>query len=95
MAKFTLVEVTNEKTENQWLSFPSRLYQKDRNYIRPLDQDVKKLFDPALNKKLRKGEAVRWLLLNERNENIGRIAAFIDPHTAKKQRPTYGRLWFF
>lgn len=95
MAKYTLVEVNSEKAESQWLSFPSKLYQNDRNYIRPLDQDVKKLFDPSLNKKLRKGEAVRWLLVNEQNENIGRIAAFIDPHTAKNNEQPTGGCGFF
>ncbi|HMM10856.1 MAG TPA: hypothetical protein PKE03_02015 [Bacteroidales bacterium] len=95
MSQYQLVEVNNEQLEKEWLSLPSKIYRNDKNYVRPLDQDVKKLFDPSLNKKLRKGEAVRWLLRDAQNENVGRIAAFIDPHTAKNNEQPTGGCGFF
>ena len=95
MASYAIQEVTNKRLEQEWLALPSRMYSKDPNYIRPLDQDVTKLFDPSLNKKLRKGEAIRWLLLDENNKAIGRIAAFIDPHTAKNNEQPTGGCGFF
>lgn len=95
MAKYSLVEVNSEKLEKAWLSLPARLYRNDKNYVRPLDQDVKRLFDPSLNKKLRKGEAIRWLLADSNLEYVGRIAAFIDPHTAKNNEQPTGGCGFF
>lgn len=95
MASYKLKEVSNKQLEKQWLALPSRMYRNDPNYIRPLDQDVIKLFDPTLNKKLRKGEAIRWLLLDESDKAVGRIAAFIDPHTAKNNEQPTGGCGFF
>lgn len=45
-------------------------------YIRPLDQEVHDVFDPAKNKHFKYGEAARWVLKKASGEPIGRIAAF-------------------
>ncbi len=95
MANFTLVQVSNKTTEKQWLAFPSVLYKEDKFYVRPLDQDVTKLFSVEGNKLLRKGDAIRWLLLNEQKQIVGRIAAFIDPNTAKNNDQPTGGCGFF
>lgn len=95
MSSFSLVEVTNSRLENDWLSFPSKLYKGDPNYVRPLDSDVSKLFDKEANKKLRKGEAIRWLLYDSSNVIVGRIAAFIDPFTASQNDQPTGGCGFF
>jgi hypothetical protein len=95
MANFTLVQVSNKTTEKQWLAFPSVLYKEDKFYVRPLDQDVTKLFSIEGNKLLRKGDAIRWLLLNEQKQIVGRIAAFIDPNTAKNNDQPTGGCGFF
>jgi len=96
MAPFKLIEVKDKQSENIWLSFPSLLYKGDPNYVRPFDEDVKKLFDPAKNKLLRKGgDAIRWLLYDEQQQLVGRIAAFIDPNTAKNNDQPTGGCGFF
>lgn len=95
MTAFTLTEVNSKQLENDWLAFPSHLYKNDPNYIRPLDQDVKKLFDKDSNKKLKKGDAIRWLLKNDQGNTVGRIAAFIDPHTAANNDQPTGGCGFF
>ena len=71
-----LVEVNDKSTEKQFLLLPVRLYKHEKNWIRPLDKDIKAVFDPAKNKNYKQGEAIRWILLNDSNEVIGRIAAF-------------------
>jgi len=54
------------------------LNRNDVNYIRPLDNDITKVFDPEKNKTFRHGKVVRWILRNNNNELIGRIAAFTN-----------------
>ncbi|PKP52655.1 MAG: hypothetical protein CVT92_07955 [Bacteroidetes bacterium HGW-Bacteroidetes-1] len=95
MQQFQLVEVITKKQEAKWLAFPSKLYKDDPYYVRPLDQDIKKLFNKESNKLLRKGEAIRWVLLDENKNIIGRIAAFIDPYTAKNNDQPTGGCGFF
>lgn len=96
MGQFQLIEVKDSQSEAVWLSFPSQLYKDDPNYVRPLDMDVKKLFNRESNKKLKKGEAIRWLLKNKSTgEVVGRIAAFIDPHTAANNDQPTGGCGFF
>ena len=92
---YRLIEVGSKKTIQEFLYFPSRLYKKDKNWIRPLDEDIEKIFDPKKNKLLRKGEAIRWLLQNEKQETVGRIAAFYESLTAKKDEVPTGGIGFF
>jgi len=92
--KYTLTVVLTSEAEKKWLEFPSRLYKNDPNYVRPINQDVTKLFDKKQNKLLRKGDAMR-LLLFEKNQVVGRIAAFIDPNTAKNNDQPTGGCGFF
>ncbi|UYZ60222.1 hypothetical protein [Hymenobacter latericus] len=78
-----LVEVSTPAHAREFLEFPPRvIYAHDPNYIRPLDQDVNAVFDPAKNKLFRNGECTRWLLLNEAGRTIGRVAAFINREAA-------------
>lgn len=78
-----LVEVSTPAQAREFLEFPPRVvYRHDPNYIRPLDQDVAAVFDPAKNKLFQKGECTRWLLLDEQGQTIGRIAAFFNRETA-------------
>ena len=54
------------------------LYKDDAHWIRPLDKDIEEVFDPGKNKAFRFGEAVRWILKDNKGEIIGRIAAFVN-----------------
>jgi len=75
-----LVEVNNSKQRKLFLELPISIYKNDNQWIRPLDKDIEKVFDPKLNKLFaRKGKAIRWNLFNNDNQHIGRIAAFVNP----------------
>lgn len=81
------VEVKNNKTRKQFLDFPVKLYQNDKNWIQPLNQDIEKVFDLEKNKLFKRGgKAIRWILLNGNDEIIGRIAAFVNPKYEGKDR---------
>ncbi|HEY0654431.1 MAG TPA: hypothetical protein VGD65_14925 [Chryseosolibacter sp.] len=91
-----LIEVTSKEHIHEFLNFPVRLYKDEPHWIRPLDQDIENVFDRDKNKTFRHGECIRWILVNENNETIGRVAAFINNKTVHKanDQPT-GGLGFF
>lgn len=93
--KMQIIEVTNEALEENFITCPIKLYQGDPNYIRPLDDDISKVFDPQRNKYFRHGEATRFLLQNEAGEFIGRIAAFINYRNASDFPQPTGNIGFF
>jgi hypothetical protein len=89
-----VLEVNTPAQEKEFLHMAVRLYQNEKNWIRPLDTDITGIFDSKKNKLFRQGgRAVRWLLLSDRGETIGRIAAFVHPKW-KESQPT-GGLGFF
>jgi hypothetical protein len=92
---YNLIEVKDKKTAKDFLLFPVKLYKGDKGYIRPLDQDVEKVFDPKQNKLFRQGECIRWILKNEKNDPIGRVAAFVDHKSAAKNEQPTGGMGFF
>ncbi len=87
-----LIEVTSREHIQEFLMLPVRLYKNEPTWIRPLDKDVESVFDQEKNKTFRHGECVRWILVNDKNETIGRVAAFVNHKTAKKgnDQPTGG-----
>ena len=93
--QFKLFEVTDRKSIESFLELPVNLYHDDKNWIRPLDQDIEKIFDPRLNKKLNNGDAIRWILKDSNQKTVGRIAAFCEHSKAKKNEPKAGGCGFF
>ena len=91
----TLVEVTNKQTEKEFIQLPVRLYKEEVNWIRPLDKDIREVFDPAKNKNFKTGKAIRWVLRDDSGLTIGRIAAFVNGKTAHTYDQPTGGLGFF
>lgn len=90
-----LIEVNDKATEKAFIQLPVELYKNEKNYIRPLDKDIKAVFDPEKNKNYRNGEAIRWILQDDSGKVIGRIAAFYDKKTSKKNDQPTGGIGFF
>ena len=85
-----LIEVTTPAHQLEFIEMAVRLYRNEKNWIRPIDQDIEGLFHAETNKLFRNGaQAKRWLLQDESGKTIGRIAAFINPKMKEKQ-PTGG-----
>jgi len=89
-------EVTTSAQAKEFLMLPVKLYKHEPNWIRPLDKDIESVFDKEKNKTFRHGECTRWLLINEKNETIGRVAAFVNKKTVSKgnDQPTGGMGFF-
>jgi len=90
-----LQEVTTPEQGREFIEFPVRLHRSDPSYVRPLDQDVEAVFDRKRNKYFRHGSLVRWLLIDERGQTLGRVAAFINERTARTFEQPTGGLGFF
>ncbi len=92
---FSLIEVTDRKTEREFLELPARLYQGKLNWVRPLDNDIRNVFDPKKNPCFRHGECVRWLLADEAGTCVGRVAAFVNRKTCDLDHYRVGQMGFF
>ncbi len=90
-----IVAVNTPQLAQEFLKMAPGLYTTDRNYVRPLDDDINKVFNPAKNKYFNHGQLERWLLYNDGGKPIGRIAAFINESTAYKFTQPTGGMGFF
>jgi hypothetical protein len=86
-------EVQNENHKKEFLEFPVRLYQHDKNYIRPLDKDIEEFFDPEKNKFFKSGACTRYLFKNKQNQTVGKVAVFVN--TLYQQAQPTGGIGFF
>ena len=95
MANYTLKEVTDKKEIISFLELPVKIYKEDKNWIRPLDNDIEAVFSPEKNKLLKGGEIIRWIAYDNNNEVVGRIAAFYNTEQANKGDVAAGGCGFF
>lgn len=92
-----IIEVGNDrKLQQEFLEFPSRLYKENPYWIRPLDIDIAKIFDPKKNPLLKDDNCIRWLAIDTRGQTIARVAAFVNPNTViySNDQPTGGMGFF-
>ncbi len=94
-SKMYITPVVSASDEQAFIEIPVALYASDKNWIRPLDKDIKAVFDPARNKLFKNGEARRWILVDGEGKGIGRIAAFIDRNRAGSFKQPTGGIGFF
>ena len=87
------VQVVSDEQQKEFLEFPARLFKNDKNYIRPLNNDIADIFNPKKNKFFRFGECERFLFMDDKNETVGKVAIFVNKKYKQKQ-PT-GGIGFF
>jgi hypothetical protein len=83
------IVVNTKELAKDWLLMPLDIYKNDPMYIRPLDKDVKDVFDVEKNKFFKSGECERWLLADESGKYIARVAVFVN-NKYKQAQPTGG-----
>ncbi|MDP3645047.1 MAG: GNAT family N-acetyltransferase [Bacteroidota bacterium] len=71
-----LIQVTDKQTQKLFHQVPHLIYKNDPNWPCPLHSMVEDVFTPAKNPSFKTGEAIRWVLVGERDQLLGRIAAF-------------------
>ena len=93
--KYRLQEIAGSAAEREWLDFPKRLYRGYSNWVCPLDDDIREVFDPKRNELFEDGEAVRWVVRDASGEIVGRIAAFYNREKAALEEQPTGCCGFF
>ena len=89
--KYRLKEVVTSRDEREWLDLPKRIYKEYPQWVCPLDDDIRKVFDKSRNELFAEGEAIRWIALDSEGKVVGRIAAFYDKeHALSYEQPTGG-----
>ncbi|MCF8293558.1 MAG: hypothetical protein K9I70_07085 [Chitinophagaceae bacterium] len=88
-----IIVVDTELLSKAFKEMPLRIYKHDKNYIQPLNKDIDEVFDQSKNKFFRHGECERWLLQDENEHYIGRLAVFVNKKYPQDQ-PT-GGIGFF
>jgi hypothetical protein len=72
-----LIEVNNPQTAQEFLQVNVIINKNLPHYIQPLDVDINEVFDEAKNKNFSFGKCYRWIVKDDKNNLIGRIAAFV------------------
>jgi GNAT superfamily N-acetyltransferase len=90
-----VTKVCDRKTNQMFLDTARIIYRNDKIWVCPLDNDINAIFDPEKNPFYKHGVAMRWVLTDENNGLIGRIAAFIDYNlSGSYEQPTGGTGFF-
>ena len=91
-----LFPVLDPASAKEFLKVPLIIYKNDPNFIQPLDKDVNDVFDKEKNKAFRFGECARWVLKDNEDKLIGRIAAFVNKkYKNKGDEQKTGGIGFF
>ena len=89
--KYILKAVVTPRDEREWLDLPKRIYKHYPQWVCPLDNDIRKVFDKSRNELFADGEAIRWTAYDQSGNAVGRIAAFYDKeHAYSYEQPTGG-----
>jgi hypothetical protein len=89
------IEVTGKHVVRQFLDLPFSIYRNDAQWVCPLMNDIESVFDPQKNNFFSFGKCNRWILVDENNHTIGRIAAFINEKKAYNEEQPTGGCGFF
>lgn len=97
-AGMRLIPVTDSSTIKQFLEVPVFIHKDNPDWIRPLDKDIEEVFDRDKNKLFRQKEnqCERWILQDDSDKTIGRVAAFVNKkYTNKGDKQPTGGIGFF
>ena len=90
-----VIEVKTRQAEREFLDFPKELYKDDPFWVCPLDIELNAIFDSEKNYLFRRGEAVRWIIKDDEQNIIGRIAAFFESRRSAAYSQPTGGIGFF
>lgn len=93
--EYRLINVDNRRTRALFHNVMRTIYKNDRNFICPPDDVIEGIFTPTKNLFFNHGEATRWILVDENNKLVGRVAAFINTKKAFTFQVPTGGMGFF
>lgn len=90
-----IIPVSDKQTKKEFLAVARYIYKDDKNWICPPDKDIEATFDPRKNPFFEHGRCIRWILKDNNNLTIGRVAAFINEKKAWQYNEPTGGFGFF
>lgn len=90
-----IIRVQDSYSDQEFYQFPGRLYRSNEYWVRPAEQEVRRVFQTEENRFFEESEVCRWIIQNYRGATIGRIAAFVDRSAVDAQGYCKGSLGFF
>jgi len=90
-----IIPVNNNQTKKEFLNVSRIIYKNDKIWVCPPDKDIESIFNPKSNVFYLHGEAKRWILKDDNNKLIGRIAAFINQNKLHIDDQPTGGVGFF
>ena len=93
--EYRLISVVDKRTRKQFHDVMRLIYKGDKNFVCPPDNVIEGIFTPGKNVFYNHGEATRWILVDEKNNLAGRVAAFINRKKAFTFQVPTGGMGFF
>jgi hypothetical protein len=93
--EYRIISVDDKRTRALFHDVMRTIYKNDRNFVCPPDEFVEGIFTPTKNTFFSHGEATRWILVDEKNTLVGRVAAFINTKKAYTFQVPTGGMGFF
>lgn len=90
-----MIEVVTNQQIQSFLRLPHHLYANDPEWVSPLENDIELVFNRNQNSYFTNGDAKRWILIDQNQQTIGRIAAFYSPIYYKNIGRNVGGMGFF
>ena len=90
-----LIEVNSKPLSRKFLEVARLIYKDDQYWVCPLDSMINTVFDPKKNVFYTHGDAIRWILVDDENNLIGRVAAFVNEKKAYNFEQPTGGMGFF
>ena len=90
-----IIEVTDAQTKRAYLDVARAIYSNDAAWVCPMDEELNGIFDENVNPYFKHGIAKRWIVRDETEKLIGRIAAFIDFKKSNESGQPTGGVGFF
>ncbi len=92
---YRIISVDDKRTRTLFHKVMRTIYKNDRNFVCPPDNVIEGIFTPSKNTFFKHGEATRWILVDENNTLVGRVAAFINTKKAFTFQVPTGGMGFF
>jgi hypothetical protein len=77
--------VNDTASRKAFLKLPYKIYKDEPAWIAPLEKDIENIFDPTHNPAFADGECIRWILTDDKDKVIGRVAAFYNKRNLQSQ----------
>lgn len=90
-----VLQVNDKKHLKLFHKTVASIYEDDENYVYPLETDIEFVFSPKKNSSFDNGKAARWVVVDEKNQPVGRIAAFFDLNSQVENEYPVGGFGFF